>query len=265
MKYKQKYILDTSILFENISQDTNVVLDRLNSNNINRRYHLNHSLIEFRLGLLHNWIGFYLDVLATQDVKGAKRRLAKVINYKPRQGSTHMLLEALLSQVFTSLEVGNVGLYLVQIEECINYAQTSLDLLSLKIKGSNADHHLLKPRFINVDDYDDFNRRCKADYVVDLATLFTVRGGRFRELVAHLKQLSLSGQNAKRVSTMIVLIEQGLNMTQKVNSKLRNRRYGDIVIAMDTPSGYHVLSSDTSFKFLCDGLGKTFIDYNQLS
>jgi len=264
MSHGDKYVLDTSILFENISQDNGTVLKKLSDNGITRRYHLNHCLIEFRLGLLQNWIGFYLDVLATQDIPGAKRRLGKRINFQPRQGSNYMLLDGLLSEICGRLEAGTPALFLPQIEECISYAQTSLKLLSGKIVGSNDDHHILRPEFIAVDDYEEFHRRCKEDYVVDLSEIFATKRSRFVELVDYLKSLPLKGKEKKLAESMIKLIEQGLADVSKVNLKTQNRRYGDIVIAMDTTSNYRILSSDNSFKLLCGGLKKNFLDYKDL-
>lgn len=264
MSTKNKYLLDTSILIENISDKKNSVVDKLEKNNIRRRYHLYHCLIEFRLGLLNTWVGFYLDILATQDVAGAKRRFSQKVGYRPREGSNLILLSALQDELSESLEPGNIPVYLSQIEECISYAQSSLALLSNKMKGSNGGHHLLFPANLKKEDYEEFHRRCKEDYVVELDELFATRKTKLAKVVAHLKGLDLKSKEKKRAESIIKLIELGITNPKKVNAKKTNRRYGDIVIATDMSPAFYLLSKDTSFSLLCGGLGKKFVDYATL-
>jgi hypothetical protein len=259
-----KYVLDTTILIENIKEKRSVVIDRLNKNGIARRYHLYHCLIEFRLGLLYTWVKYYLEILATQDIKAAQNKMGNINNYKPRQGTNYITLDGLLTELNSSLEVGNINSYLAQVAECISYAQSSIQLLSEKIIGSNGEHVVLIPEFLTVDDYEEFVKKCEVQYVVDVKHIILTRRRRFEEVIAYIQSLDLSGENSKKAKRIVDLMEKALTNPSCVNMKSKNRSYGDIIIAMNTPKSYNLVSSDYSFTLLCGGLGQSHTNFGDL-
>jgi hypothetical protein len=255
MEGKKSHVLDTSIFIEQLKFSPPTFLSKLNSGCGPNRNTLYFCLIEFRRGLLHSWVEYFQNVEALQDISSAVALASE--SFKIRELKNHVLLESILFKLNGQIQSGDIDLYLAQLEHAIFEVQEMTARLAKKIIGNFKDHPLLAAPLSSREDYGHFLELCKEQYVVNLDLFLSTHTEELQLLMAYLSSTTFKGKDAARASVVSALIEQALNDPKKCSMKRANLKYGDIIIALDTPAQNTIVSKDTLFKLLSEGLGKS--------
>ncbi|HSW66189.1 MAG TPA: hypothetical protein VLI54_03570 [Bacillota bacterium] len=247
--------LDTSIFIEQIKHTPSAFLSRLYQNSPGSRNTLYYCLIEFRLGLLHSWVEYFKSVEALGDVHMAISVASET--FRIRELKNHALLQATLSYLNDSIHPHDIDLYLAQVESAIFEIQEMTQRIIRRVEGNFEGHPVLAATLNSREDYGEFLRICKEDYVVSLQGFLKQREGEIGGLLQYLRAQSFKGRDGPRAQAVCLLLEAALAQPDKCDMKSKNRRYGDIVIALDSPKQNIILTKDALFRLLSDGLGKS--------
>lgn len=253
MGNKQKFSLDTTVFYENLKAEGNEVVEYLNENTGKRRFSVYLTLIEFRLGLIYNWVDLYLKITASRDVS---KSLIDVSNsMKSRELTNKIILEAMMIRLGSSVE-GETDQYLKELEACILYAEKSINQLHNKFFGSFSDHPIVRFKIKTKDDFEEFYRLCNEEKVVDFVSYLSDRRSSLIKLKEHIKSVGYKGDDGERAKKVVGLLDTAINETHKCNHKNKNQQFGDLVITLDTNRQYILVSKDKSFPIYAEGQNK---------
>lgn len=253
---KVKYVLDTSILFENIKREPDFVPQYLFENNYQRLYALHLVLIEFRLGLLLTWIKFYLEVYATRDRRSVRMKTSN--SFSTREKGLDIILNELSLTLHSSVQ-GEVDDYLAQVESCIIYADKSVSTIIEKYTGNFDDNPISTFKINSAKDFENFVKTCEENRILDLSSYFTKNRNKLAVIKEYITNSKFTVKEKPYAETIFKLVDFALSNPEKCNMVSHNRKYGDITIALDATANYTILTTDNSFKILCPALTKPHI------
>jgi hypothetical protein len=189
-----------------------------------------------------------------QDVQSSIALVSE--SFRIRVIKNHALLHLIVTRLDDQIHSGDIQLYLAQLENAIFEIQEMTYRLAKKIEGNFKDHPLLEAPLNSREDYGHFLELCKDQYVVNIDNFLMSHVEELRRLQEYLNPNNFRGKDRDRARNVSELIGLALSDPKKCNMKRSNLRYGDIIIALDTPLHNVITSKDTLFKMLTDGLGR---------
>ncbi|MHB1316460.1 MAG: hypothetical protein ACYCZW_01215 [Minisyncoccota bacterium] len=250
-----KYCVDTSCHYEKIKGNVSWI-DRLRGKKGNSMYSLYCILYEYKSGIIHDWIQFYFLV----EIDGYKKAHSDWSNRYGRKNNNITILNGIaIEELESSGLVVSEKSYLKSIEVVIHRAMVIFHLGLDGLVGSFANNNVVKQKIFSREDYEDFIILLK-----NTDEKF-IKLGEFSKIhTTSLTNIHASFEKANTHDDLRKVIKEVLDDSERGNMHNNSRKLGDVVIALDTPKKYTLISKDNFHQEVSDIIGLKFLDYKTL-
>ncbi len=208
-------------------------------------------LFEFRAGFILNLIHFWQHVYLASSVGLAKSRWSE--SMKTRELKEPYILDAIITEKFGDIPADKKK-YLRKIESAIFYIDKNFFTgIKKYLVGDFRHNDIAKYEINSSDDYTGFVTLCEKQKGMLDQKEFWIKHR--KELLA----LVGSGVLKKEKQKMYEALEKIQNDIKYASMSNTNKVVGDAVIAVDMRNQTKVLTSDSSYKHLCEVLAKEHI------
>ena len=245
---RKKLLLDTSIQIKKITRPSiQKLIERLKSD-----YDVNSSffvLYEFKSGLIRNLIEFYFAVKVYNTIEEAIDYWSD--KFQKRELKNKLLLDAVMVKINDSINTRNKDEYLAQLETAIFYIISSFKTDIKNMVGNFQNDEIVKFKITGRDDYDKFLETYSNRKYIPLDKFWTINLKELDKLLADKSKFNT--EDYEKVYEHLVKIK---NDCENANKIATNKKIGDVVIAVDCPQSYIIVSLDNFFQILCKIVGK---------
>lgn len=258
MQKKQKtnkYCIDTSCHYEKIKGNVSWI-DRLRGKKGNSVYSLYCILYEYKSGIIHDWIQFYFFV----EINGYRKAHSEWSNRYGRKNNNITILNGIAIEELerSGLPVSEKN-YLKSIEVAIHRATIIFHLGLDGLVGSFANNNVVKQKIFSREDYVGFIKllQNKEEKFIKIGEFSKMHSSSLSNIHESFKKTNIHDDLRK-------VIKKVLDCSEKGDMHNNSRKLGDVVIALDTPKKYTLISKDNFHQEVSDIIGLKFLHYNQL-
>ena len=252
-------LLDTSIFYERLKLNPPKFSSKLDRIVTGNKYGVYYSIIELNLGLIKYWVDFYNLVSEIRDVPSS---IAEATNWHGRRSTYVGILHSLNARMNQVVSCDDVDRYLDYLEATIANSTTLLEDTVKGFIGEFSKHPLSKLLYLTRDDHANFIVKCEEHKIVPISSYLVKQKKALEELEAYIDD-ELTRHNTQRNRGLKVLVSDAIADPLDCDKKItKNRKYGDILIALDAPKSQILVSKDTAFEVLCNGLGKQYLNFS---
>jgi hypothetical protein len=253
----RKYLLDTSVFYERIKLDTPEFLAKLDQVAGGQRFGAYYSIIELNAGLLKTWVDFYKLVENYQDVPSA---ISQATNWWGRSSTSVGILHALNARMNSVVSCSDVDRYLDYLEASISTSVIIFEDMVKQFIGEFSAHPLARFYDMHRGDFDRFLSTCTDHKIVHMGAYLEDQKENLQDLSKYIDE-EITKHNTSRNRSLKALVGSAVISPLDTERPTNNRKYGDLLIALNAPNSQIVISKDTAFDILCSGLGKKYLNF----
>lgn len=247
-----KLLLDTSVQIER-QKPGSFTKETIKSLRGNSKLHSSFFVLyEFKTGLVKSIIDFYLSVKLYEDPAEAIAKWSE--KFRVRELKNKLILDSIMTDIFNSINTKDTEEYLGQVEATLFKIISDFSVDIERMVGNFGSEEIVRFIINSRSDYEQFlkiiNRR---DYIL-LSSFWRNNGDKIDLLLSRRDAFK-----AAKLETLYVNLAEVKKDVMKADKSKISKSLGDVVISVDCPTTFRLVTLDHSFDIICPALSKEYI------